>query len=174
MVIALALDQVTKVALVLAAPVIASPHELPVFVGSLFDGWITIEAGANAGLAFSAGSGVGALAGVIAAFVGVIVAIDLALAGDVLPARVNVALGLVLGGALGNLLDRLRTGSVVDFIRLDLPVLTHYILNVADVALCVGVLLLVISGPVPWLHWWRAIGASRHIRGQSGEPAPPA
>lgn len=51
---------------------------------------------------------------------------------------VNFALGLQLGGALGNLADRLRLGYVVDFIELPMwPVF-----NVADSAICVGVALL--------------------------------
>ncbi len=51
---------------------------------------------------------------------------------------------LVLGGALGNLTERMIRGYVVDFIHLH-----HWpVFNVADIALCVGVPLLVISfGP---------------------------
>ena len=57
-----------------------------------------------------------------------------------------VALGLVVGGALGNLIDRLRLGSVVDF--LDFHLAGHHwpAFNVADSAICVGaVLFLIIS-----------------------------
>ena len=99
---------------------------------------------------------------------------DLALAGDVLPARVNVALGLVLGGALGNLIDRVRVGSVIDFVRVDLPVFADYIFNVADLAIIAGTAMLVIIGPSPWLHWVRAVGASRHIRDRYGRRPPRA
>jgi signal peptidase II len=49
----------------------------------------------------------------------------------------QVGLGAALGGAGGNLLDRVRRGSVVDFI--DLRVWP--IFNVADVAIVVGALL---------------------------------
>jgi signal peptidase II len=54
--------------------------------------------------------------------------------------------GLLLGGALGNLLDRLRTGSVVDFIQLPLGWPPF---NLADASIVVGVLLLlfVIESP---------------------------
>jgi signal peptidase II len=47
--------------------------------------------------------------------------------------------GLLLGGALGNLLDRVRAGSVVDFIKLPLGWPPF---NVADASIVVGVLLL--------------------------------
>lgn len=52
-----------------------------------------------------------------------------------------VAYGLILGGALSNLWDRLTLGQVVDFI--DLYYQTHHwpIFNVADSAICVGVCL---------------------------------
>ena len=47
--------------------------------------------------------------------------------------------GLLIGGALGNLLDRVRTGSVVDFIKLPLGWPPF---NLADASIVVGVLLL--------------------------------
>ena len=54
------------------------------------------------------------------------------------------ALGMVAGGGLGNALDRLRLGEVVDFIEVGVPaVYTWPIFNVADSAVCVGVGLLV-------------------------------
>jgi len=54
--------------------------------------------------------------------------------------------GLLLGGALGNLLDRVRSGSVTDFIQLPLGWPPF---NLADVSIVVGValLLLVIEAP---------------------------
>ena len=56
-----------------------------------------------------------------------------------------VGLGLILGGAIGNLIDRARLGYVVDF--LDLYWRGHHwpTFNVADVGITVGVVLLVID-----------------------------
>ncbi len=57
-----------------------------------------------------------------------------------------MALGLVSGGALGNLIDRVRLGYVVDF--LDFHWNTAYYFpafNVADSAICVGVGILLVS-----------------------------
>lgn len=51
-------------------------------------------------------------------------------------------LGLVLGGALGNLLDRIRNGWVVDFIHLHWHDLSWPVFNLADSAISVGVMLL--------------------------------
>ncbi len=54
----------------------------------------------------------------------------------------RVALGLVMGGALGNAIDRLIRGHVVDFIYVH-----HWpVFNVADMALTVGVGLLLLLG----------------------------
>ena len=58
-----------------------------------------------------------------------------------LPGLTKVAFGLLVGGTVGNLIDRLRFGSVVDFI--DFKVWPTF--NVADIAICVGVGLLVIQ-----------------------------
>ncbi|HEV8479246.1 MAG TPA: signal peptidase II [Candidatus Eisenbacteria bacterium] len=52
----------------------------------------------------------------------------------------TVALGLILGGAAGNLYDRLRWGSVVDFIDVGLGPHRFWTFNVADSAITVGVI----------------------------------
>ena len=52
----------------------------------------------------------------------------------------RLALGLQLGGALGNLFDRLRQGHVTDFV--DMGSLWPFIFNVADLAIVSGVVLL--------------------------------
>jgi signal peptidase II len=54
------------------------------------------------------------------------------------------ALGLILGGALGNLLDRLRAhGAVVDFLDVGFGAVRWPVFNVADVGVTAGALLLV-------------------------------
>lgn len=59
---------------------------------------------------------------------------------------VKVALGLVLGGAIGNLIDRLRYGAVVDFIDIGVSESTRWpCFNAADLAITVGVGLLVLK-----------------------------
>lgn len=52
------------------------------------------------------------------------------------------ALGLVLGGALGNIVDRVRFGYVVDFLHFYWADWHFYVFNVADAAISVGVALL--------------------------------
>jgi signal peptidase II len=59
--------------------------------------------------------------------------------------HIAVALMLVLGGALGNLLDRLRLGYVVDFLDVHYAAWHWPAFNVADAAITVGAVLLVMD-----------------------------
>jgi signal peptidase II len=56
-----------------------------------------------------------------------------------------VALALVLGGAAGNLWDRVSLGYVVDFIQLHAAGYSWPAFNVADSAICVGVGMLLVD-----------------------------
>jgi signal peptidase II len=56
----------------------------------------------------------------------------------------SVALGLLLGGALGNLTDRIRLGYVVDFVDAGIGTFRWYTFNVADAAISAALLLLVL------------------------------
>lgn len=60
----------------------------------------------------------------------------------------DIALALIAGGAIGNLIDRIRLGSVVDFF--DVYIGTHHwpTFNVADSAITVGVTLFLITNIV--------------------------
>jgi len=56
-----------------------------------------------------------------------------------------ISLGLVLGGAAGNILDRIRFGYVVDFLDLHIGEWRPFLIfNVADAAITIGVLLLLL------------------------------
>lgn len=55
-----------------------------------------------------------------------------------------VALSLVLGGAVGNLIDRVRFQEVVDFIHFQFGSYTFPLFNIADSAIVIGVILLMI------------------------------
>jgi signal peptidase II len=56
-----------------------------------------------------------------------------------------VSLGLILGGAVGNLVDRLRLGKVVDFLDFHYAGLHWPAFNVADAAITVGAVCLIIA-----------------------------
>jgi len=63
---------------------------------------------------------------------------------------VSVALGLVLGGALGNLIDRLYYGMVVDFLDVHVGPYHWPAFNVADSAISIGVGLMILDMLLEW------------------------
>ena len=63
----------------------------------------------------------------------------------------SITLGLLLGGAIGNLLDRFRLGYVVDFVDAGIGTLRFYTFNVADAAISLSLLLLILVALKPSL-----------------------
>lgn len=57
-----------------------------------------------------------------------------------------LALGLLIGGALGNIIDRLRFGAVIDFLYFHYEKLYWPAFNLADSAVVTGVALLLLQG----------------------------
>ena len=91
----------------------------------------------NRGMAFSRGTGIGPIIGVIGLVVVVLLLLSLRRAENALT---RVATGLIIGGAVGNILDRLFRGSgwmrgaVIDFIDFQ----WWPVFNVADMAIMIG------------------------------------
>ncbi len=59
---------------------------------------------------------------------------------------VALALGMVIGGAIGNVIDRFRFGAVADFLDFHIGGWHFWAFNVADSGISVGVALLVLDG----------------------------
>lgn len=57
----------------------------------------------------------------------------------------QLALSLIFGGAIGNLIDRVRWGEVVDFIEVGIPSWHWPVFNIADSAVSVGVVLFALT-----------------------------
>ena len=97
----------------------------------------------NTGIAFSmfAGSGVALIALMIAVSAIVIIFWQRSHDGGQLAAA---GFALILGGAIGNLIDRLRLGYVVDFLLLHVGGWALFVFNFADAALTLGPVLLLI------------------------------
>lgn len=143
----IALDQWSK------AAIAHSLHE-----GELLrlTGWFDLVLAYNRGAAFSLLNTDGPLPRVLFSLVALVASV--ALTGLIRsqrgrwPAQLGAA--LILGGALGNLADRLRLGAVVDFIQWHLGQAYWPAFNVADSAISVGAVVLVV-------YSLRASGASR-------------
>jgi signal peptidase II len=136
-----ALDQITK-AIVLEH----LPLGVPVTV---IDGWLALTLVLNPGLAFGLlGSVPLGWRWVVAALSLVALAVLARVALRVLPAggwTGQLAIGLIFGGAVGNLVDRARFGAVVDFVDVYWRGWHWPAFNVADSAITVGVALLALS-----------------------------
>lgn len=66
---------------------------------------------------------------------------------------VRVAFGMILGGAIGNIIDRVHYGYVIDFIDFyRFPDLWRYTFNVGDSCITIGVILLLLSSVVSRRH----------------------
>lgn len=61
----------------------------------------------------------------------------------------SVSLGFLLGGAIGNLIDRVRLGYVVDFVDVGIGNLRFYTFNVADAAISTAIVLLLAVAVLP-------------------------
>ena len=57
----------------------------------------------------------------------------------------KLSISFIIGGALGNVLDRFRYGAVVDFISLHARGFSWYIFNIADIFIVLGVILFILS-----------------------------
>lgn len=99
----------------------------------------------NSGMASSLFQGYGRLFGVLAVLF-VIGVFYYRRSGDAKGALIGSSLGFLVGGAVGNGVDRLLFGQVTDFI-----IRSGGILNVADHAIEVGVLLFIVHGFTQWL-----------------------
>lgn len=56
-----------------------------------------------------------------------------------------VALAMILGGAIGNFIDRALYGEVVDFLQFNFGSYTFPIFNLADTGICIGVALVILD-----------------------------
>lgn len=62
---------------------------------------------------------------------------------------VSIGLAFVIGGGIGNLIDRILYGSVTDFLHIDFYLFQTGIFNLADVSIVVGAVLIITSKYFP-------------------------
>ena len=132
------LDQITKA--------VALERLVPGVPVVLFDQWLSLTLVMNPGLAFGLlGTVPSAWRWVVAALSLVALLVLARVALRVLPTGGwpgRLAIGLIFGGAVGNLIDRGRFGAVVDFVDVHWRGWHWPAFNVADSAISIGVVLL--------------------------------
>jgi signal peptidase II len=136
--VVLILDQLAKL--------VALDHLLPGVPVSIVDGFFSLTLVMNPGLAFGMLSSTPtAWRWTVAALSMGALAVLIILGARLLPAGgwiTRLALGLIFGGAVGNLIDRGRFGAVVDFLDFYWRGYHWPAFNIADSAISVGVTLL--------------------------------
>jgi signal peptidase II len=134
----LALDQVTKQVVVTTLGPDAPRHSVEV-IGEFFRfTYVT-----NSGAAFGMFQGQTSIFAVIA-FLAIPILIYLNATFERPMWLTRVCLGMLLGGAVGNLVDRLRYGHVIDFVDVGIGTLRWPAFNVADSSFVVGIFILAI------------------------------
>lgn len=112
-------------------------------VTAFFDLVLTCNRGMSFGL-FNSGPGLSVpLFTVGAAAIVAILVVWLRRVGNDLLAS---AIGMIIGGAIGNVVDRVRFGGVIDFLYFHLGAWYWPAFNFADSAICIGVLVMLLDG----------------------------
>ena len=136
--VAVAIDQATKLWLLRVFDIAA--HHGKVTVTPFFDLVLAWNTGISYGWFQDEGAAGQAVLLAVKAVAVVVLAIWMARSQSRLA---TIALGLIIGGAIGNAIDRLAYGAVVDFalfhVQIGGKVFNWYVFNVADVAIVAGV-----------------------------------
>ncbi len=137
--LAVAADQITKA---IAAGALVTPGNSVRAIPGVLDFTYVLNRGATAGMLadrrwiFMAVSGVVIVAGLI-----------LLLLGRIKNSFTAVTVAMIIGGGIGNMIDRIANGKVIDFIDVTLVDFFPFntVFNVADMFVCIGCVLLIIS-----------------------------
>lgn len=160
----LAADQITK-RMVMDNLAVGETYRIIPFLSPVFQ----IVRSHNTGASF----GILPRAGDVFALVAVIVVIVLAYIYPRIPDEKRLswlATGLIIGGALGNVIDRIMYGYVVDFINYQIPSVISNVSNVADHAIVLGVILFFINS---WRDEQKTATATKPVPIDSDQPTDP-
>lgn len=146
------------------------PYGLIVLVAVAIDQWVKhlVEAGMalhqkvdllpflalyhtrNTGIAFSLLAGFGDVGLVLVALAVIAVVLFLATRTSAGQVFARAGFALVVGGAIGNIIDRVSYGYVIDYILFHTPVWSFAIFNLADAFITVGAVLVLLQEFVDW------------------------
>lgn len=116
----------------------------------------------NTGIAFSMFSDAGSL-GLVAVTLAVIGFVTwIGLRTDPAQRTARIGFALIVGGAIGNLIDRAWHGYVIDYVLFHLPSWSFAVFNLADAFITVGAGLVILSEFLAWLR-------QKPARGEQGD-----
>ena len=141
-VVILVIDQATKLLVINSLSLYETVRPVPALVP-----FFQITYSLNTGAAF----GFLPFAGNLILVIALVVVVSMIYFYPRIPANgrlMRFAVGLVCGGALGNALDRLQYGYVVDFIHYQIPGVVSNVSNLADHAIVIGIILIFLES---WL-----------------------
>jgi signal peptidase II len=145
--IAVLLDQIVKYAVETRLPLYEQVDLIP---------FLALVHSRNTGVAFSLLSGVDGmwLSLFVLAIVVFMIVLALRTAADQIFARLGFA--LIIGGAIGNLIDRFLRGYVVDYVYFHTPAWSFAIFNLADAFITIGAGLIILEEFLVWRRSRRA------------------
>jgi signal peptidase II len=119
---------------------------------SVLGSWLNFVYGQNSGILFGmVPQSAGAFAIVSLVVIGLIVVYHQKAGRGVI---MSVATSLLLGGAIGNLIDRLHYGAVVDWIDMGIGTWRFWTYNVADAAITTSLILIFVAAMFPAVAEW--------------------
>lgn len=135
MIAVLAFDQLTKLLVIrnIRFGTYIDPAPIPVF-----DGFFYLVHIGNTGSAWGMFQGFGFVLAIFALFTVISIFFFRRMLSLHL-ISMQLVFGILIGGILGNLIDRLTVGHVIDFIDIHLPFYRWPAFNIADSAICIGV-----------------------------------
>lgn len=114
--------------------------------------WLNVVHGANSGILFGLVPQSATAFAIVSLAVIVLIVVYHRQAGRGIV--MSVATALLLGGAIGNLIDRLRFGEVVDWIDMGVGAWRFWTYNIADASITTALLLILAAALVPAIAAW--------------------
>lgn len=134
--VAIALDQVIKAIVVATMPLGAAIELVP---------FLALFHARNTGIAFSMFAGLGDVG--LSLLAGAVLVVVLILWWKTPAERrlTHFGLAIIVGGAIGNLIDRVRLGYVVDYVYFHTPAFDFAVFNLADACITVGAIIILLD-----------------------------
>ncbi len=111
----------------------------------IYTSWFNLVKAWNTGVSFSMFNDLGGLGVFLLSFLALGIISFLVIWLKKEPSSlVRVALGFIIGGAIGNLIDRIRLGAVFDFLDFHIADAHWPAFNVADSFICIGAIIIIV------------------------------